>query len=81
MTQRQELIKTAITTWRLDYEEDYGLSDCLRSAAMECIENIRDVTSAEFGDAAQALGLHRQGARNRFNEVVAQGIQYVGEAA
>lgn len=49
----------------------YGLADALRTAAWGAIEEL-DATSAQFADACAELGLHRQGAMNRFNEAKAQ---------
>jgi hypothetical protein len=49
-----------------------SFAEQLRFAAMHLIcdaeENGQEITSAEFGDLCEMLGLHRQGARNRFNE-------------
>ena len=50
--------------------EDETLADAVRYAAVFAREEFPDMTSAEFGDAAVTLGLHRQGSRNRFNEAM-----------
>lgn len=47
-----------------------SLAEALRGAANAVMLDFPNVTSAEFGDAAASMGLHRQGARNRFNECV-----------
>ncbi len=47
-----------------------SLAEGLRGAANAVILSFENVTSAEFADAAVLLGMHRQGARNRFNECV-----------
>jgi hypothetical protein len=49
----------------------FRLSDALRFAAWQLMEEIPGYTSADFGDDCAALGMHRQGARNRYNEALA----------
>jgi hypothetical protein len=58
----------------------FGLADALRTAAWYALEIDPSIISAVFGDAAVLCGLHRQGARNRFNEARNQLVEF-GELA
>lgn len=44
------------------------LAEALRAAAWFVMDELPDATASDFGDAAATLGLHRQGAMNRWNE-------------
>lgn len=50
--------------------EGERLAEQLRWAAWLVREEMPGTTSAQFGDAAASLGLHRQGAMNRWNEAM-----------
>lgn len=47
------------------------LAENLRAAAWYVMEDFPQATSKDFADAAAAIGLHWQGARNRWNEAKA----------
>lgn len=46
-------------------------ANALRCAAVFVNEDFPSATSADFGDAAASLGMHRQAAMNRWNEAKA----------
>jgi hypothetical protein len=46
-------------------------ANALRCAAVFVNEDFPAATSADFGDAAASLGMHRQAAMNRWNEAKA----------
>lgn len=50
--------------------EGERFAEQLRWAAWLVREELPDTTSSQFGDAAASLGLHRQGAMNRWNEAM-----------
>lgn len=64
ITEIAAIIKTETT--RFGAEET--LANALRCAAWFVNEDFPNATAANFGDAAASLGLHRQGAMNRWNE-------------
>lgn len=71
MTDRHEAIIELIENDLEFYHDgEDTLANALRCAASAVLLDFPDATSAEFGDAAEELELHRQGARNRFNETV-----------
>ncbi len=43
-------------------------ANAMRCAAQMVMEEVEGATASDFGDAAASLGMHRQGAMNRFNE-------------
>ena len=50
--------------------EGESYAEQMRWAAALVKEELPQTTGAMFGDAAASLGLHRQGARNRWNEAM-----------
>lgn len=54
----------------MDRFEGERYAEQLRWAAWLVREEMPEATSSQFGDAAKELGLHRQGAMNRWNEAM-----------
>ena len=52
----------------LDHPCGATFAENLRAAAWYVMEDFPSTTGAQFAEAAASLGLHRQGARNRWNE-------------
>ena len=46
----------------------FGLADALRTACWYVLEIDPTITGKRFADAAASIGLHHQGARNRYSE-------------
>lgn len=59
-----------IITTELDHQLKMVAAENMRAAAWYVMEEFPDATSTDFADAAVMLGLHRQGAINRWNEAV-----------
>lgn len=67
LTQIAEIITTE--TRRFIGEET--VANAMRCAAQFAHDDFPAATARDFGDAAASLGLHRQGAMNRWNEAKA----------
>lgn len=52
----------------VDMFEGEALAESLRAAAWFVMDEFPEAKARDFGDAAARLGLHRQGAINRWNE-------------
>lgn len=50
------------------FKGDEPLAEALRAAAWFVMDELPATTASDFGDAAALMGLHRQGAMNRWNE-------------
>lgn len=65
------IAKRAIRDAQRENEKlNMSLAETLRAAAWYAREEAEDMTVGAFGDAAEELGLHRQGATNRFREAM-----------
>ena len=52
-----------------------GLADALRTSVWYCLEIDPTVTGKRFADSAALIGLHHQGARNRYSEARRQLVE------
>ena len=58
-----------------------SLAEALRAAAWFVMDEFPEAVASDFGDAAQTLDLHRQGAINRWNEAKRNWAEAMAEAA
>ena len=62
-----------IKSWDTETHRAYGVSDMLRSAAMECQEDHPEITSSTFSQAAAELGFSAATAARCWSFVKKQG--------